>query len=275
MRYTDACRISTSLEEDSYIYKDNIVEFATTDWETPGHTSCKMPDSTVNTTAGHVSHTKVESHCCRTRSVFKACKTESLILYDVMQLNVLQLIIHSSCSQGSHYRPASGMTYQTSFGCPSLLENSGKSHVLIPQFKRTVATLLHARENEASASCLRQNEILLPVESTKCASGLFFMRNFGHHFLQATCASGTSDMRDPRCGHLWSNHFFLSPYSWKQAGINFDVSDLLAFYAAHIGNLLRTFRDNLRFLFFNGQAVQDGADRMSRKVGDKLTTDAA
>jgi len=27
MRYTDACRITKGLEEDSYIYKDNNVEF--------------------------------------------------------------------------------------------------------------------------------------------------------------------------------------------------------------------------------------------------------
>lgn len=157
-----------------------------------------------------------------------------------MQFNVLQLITHSSCPQGSHYRPASGMAYQTSFGCPSLLGNSGKSHVLIPEVERTVATLLPAQENEASAFCWRQNEILLLVESTKCANGLFFMRNFGH-FLQATCASGTSDMRYPRCGHLWSNNFFLSTCSWKQAGIKVDVSDLLGFYAAHIGNFYGRF----------------------------------
>ena len=101
------------------------------------------------------------------------------------------------------------------------------------------------------------------------------MRNFGRPFLQATCASGTSDMSDPRCGHLWPNHFFLYPYFWKQAGIKFYVSDLVGFYVAQIGNLLRTFRDNVCFLFFKGQAVQDGADRLSRNVDDKLATYAA
>jgi hypothetical protein len=109
------------------------------------------------------------------------------------------------CPQGSYFWPACGMTYQTSIGCPSLLGNSGKSHVFIPQVERTVATLFPAREKEASAFCWRHNEILLSVESTKCTSGLFFMRNFWRNFLQATCASGTSDMRDPRCGRHWSN----------------------------------------------------------------------
>jgi len=64
------------------------------------------------------------------------------------------------------------------------------------------------------------------------------------------------------------------PCSWKQAGVKVNVSDL-GFYAPQIGNLLQTFRDNLYFLFFKGQAVQEGADRMSRNVGDKVAAYAA
>jgi len=82
-------------------------------------------------------------------------------------------------------------------------------------------------------------------------------------------------MRDLRCGHLWSNNFLFYPSSWKQDGIKVDVCDLKGFYAAQIGNSLRTFRDNLSFLFLKGQAVQDGADGSSRNVGDKLAIYAA
>jgi hypothetical protein len=49
----------------------------------------------------------------------------------------------------------------------------------------------------------------------------------------------------------------------------------MGFYAAQTGNFLRTFQDNLSFLFLKGQAVQDGADRSFRNVGDKLAIYAA